>query len=181
MDHHAAAIEAHYEANWRSPSKRLRQTEGPVDDLPDCFEVLAIQRPDRIWAYATKCMSTPEDEHGLELHLLTRSRFAWETELVETLAFVAHYHRTGRRLGLHHSVNIGRPIVPRSRCTHAYLSLPYLDGPSLEWMGKTRFLWLVPITQEELDLKKKNGVEALESKFEEVQFDYADFFRQSVV
>jgi hypothetical protein len=44
-----------------------------------------------------------------------------------------------------------------------------------------RFLWLIPITAEELQYKKDNGVEALENKFEETEFNYIDPFRNSVV
>jgi Suppressor of fused protein (SUFU) len=180
---HGTQVVAHYTATWKSPTKSLRLSAGPTDDLPDCFEVLTIQKADGMWAFATKCMSLPQDRHGLEIHILTRSRFSWESELVEVLTVVAHYHRTGRPLGVGHTVNIGRPIVPGSTCTHGLLSLPYLDGPALEWMGDSdvQFLWLIPVTQAEIDFKKREGLEALEARFEAVRFDYADFFRDSVV
>lgn len=44
-----------------------------------------------------------------------------------------------------------------------------------------RFLWLIPITEEELRYKKENGLEALENIFEETEFNYIDPFRDSVV
>jgi hypothetical protein len=43
------------------------------------------------------------------------------------------------------------------------------------------FLWLIPITKEELEYKKKAGAEALEVKFEDAQFNYTDPFRADVV
>lgn len=63
--------------------------------------------------------------------------------------------------------------------------MPYLDGPELEWLEtksmNIRFLWLIPITEEELRYKKENGLEALENIFEETEFNYIDPFRDSVV
>lgn len=37
-----------------------------------------------------------------------------------------------------------------------------------------RFLWLIPITPEEAEFKKQNGLEALEERFEAANFDYLD-------
>ena len=65
------------------------------------------------------------------------------------------------------------------------ISLPYLDGPSLEWLDidgiKTQFLWLIPITKQEMDYKKKNGIEALEEKFDDSSFNYSNPHRKSVI
>jgi len=134
-------------------------------------------------AYATRCMSQPEDEARLEIHLLTGREKETDPELVELLTVTAHYHRTGTRLGLGHTVNFGRPWRPGSACTHGLLSLPYLDGPRLEWLAEPRvqFLWLIPITAAELLFKKQHGLEALEERFEAAQFDYLDPLRPSVV
>ena len=55
----------------------------------------------------------------------------------------------------------------------------------MEWLKSgamdIRFLWLIPITAEELQFKKDSGLEALEDKFEETQFNYIDPFRNRVV
>jgi hypothetical protein len=65
--------------------------------------------------------------------------------------------------------------------------LPYLDGPSIEWIhdapggGSVRILWLIPITPEELAFAIEHGVEAIESTFEQCGFNYADPDRPSVV
>lgn len=111
-----------------------------------------------------------------------------ESELhVELLTVVAHYHLTGARLGLGHTVNFGRSWLPGSECSYGMLSLPYLDGPVLEYLRvpgiqqRIRFFWLIPITQREREYKKRNGMEALEEKFEESKFDYLDPARCSVV
>lgn len=180
----AAAIEAHYAHAWAPPDAVLRCTRGPVHGLPPDFAVLSIPRARGVRVYATRGMSVPEDEVGLELFVLARDgdRAAADTALLEILTAVAHYHRTGARLDLGHTVNFGQPWLPGSRCTHGLLSLPYLDGPSLEWMDKprVRFVWLIPITPEELLYKKQHGLDALEGKFEAARFDYLDPHRPSV-
>jgi hypothetical protein len=129
-------------------------------------------------------MSQPQDSISLELHLFSSS----ESEMhVELLTAITHYHRTGKAIGLHDTVNFGREWVPGSQCEHGLISLPYLDGPALEWLRikktgtSVRFLWLVPITREELTLAKSQGVEALERVFETKSLNYADPMRASVV
>jgi hypothetical protein len=134
-------------------------------------------------AYATVCMSQPRDEDPIELHLLTHNEGPRLESLVELLTVVAHYHRTGSRLGLGHTVNFGRPWVRGSLCSHGVISLPYLDGPDLEWLDapKVRFLWLVPVTAAEVAFKREHGLEALEEAFEAAQFAFLDPARASVV
>jgi hypothetical protein len=80
-------------------------------------------------------------------------------------------------------VNFGEPVLPGSLCTQGLISLPYLDGPSLEWLAepRVRFLWLIPITGREVAFKKKFGTEALEEQFEKRQFDLLNPHRDSVV
>jgi hypothetical protein len=135
-----------------------------------------------MWTYATKFMSKPEDRSRLELHVFAREP---NDDLAELLAAVAHYHRTATWLGLGHTVNFGRPWWPGSACDRGLISLPYLDGPELEWLdtsdGRTRFLWLIPVTINEVEFKKKSGLEALERMLEKEKFNYLDPFRMSVV
>ena len=120
----------------------------------------------------------------LELHLFSPEQCDAHVEL---LTVVAHYHRTGQHLGLNHTVNFGRPWMKESECTYGLISLPYLDGPSLEEFHSAssasmiRFLWLIPITKAEREYKVAFGVEALERKFEESNFDYVDALRPSIV
>ena len=55
----------------------------------------------------------------------------------------------------------------------------------LEWLEVDskviRFLWLIPITKDEVQYKKENGIEFLENLFEASSFNYLDPFRRSVV
>jgi hypothetical protein len=176
-------IEEHYSAIWSPPVARIRWDKGPTGDLPEEFKVIVVQRSADTTAYATLCMSQPEDDERIELHLLTRRSEQVRDELVELLTAVAQYHRTGQRLGPGHSVNFGRPWLEGSACTHGLISLPYLDGPALERLDapSVRFLWLIPVTEDEVSFKKRNGLEALEQRFEDMPFDYLDPLRVSVV
>lgn len=135
-----------------------------------------------MWTYATQCMSQPEDKERLELHMFSDDR---HDEIVELLVATSHYHRTGARLGLGDTVNFGRPWLPNSLCDHGLISLPYLDGPTLERLDdngtKTRFLWLIPITKGEVEFARANGVEALESRFQKLKLNYLDPKRPAVV
>ena len=44
-----------------------------------------------------------------------------------------------------------------------------------------KFYWLIPVTEQEVEYKTAFGVEALESKMEEGEFNYIDPYRLSVV
>lgn len=185
VSEHYRRVEAHYRGVWGPRYRPIRFERGPVGDLPAAFRVLEFEpRKDRhMWSYATCCMSQPRDEEPLELHLFAGAQ---RPELVELLVATAHFHRTGGRLGLGHTVNFGRPWVAASSCDHGLISLPYLDGPSLEKLSLAdgsivRFLWLLPITKSELEFKKRFGVEALETRFEASGFDYVDPQRPPVV
>ncbi|MCE9578151.1 MAG: suppressor of fused domain protein [Deltaproteobacteria bacterium] len=176
-------IEAHYESTWGSPQGLLRWTKGPIERLPDGFAVLVYQATDDMRAFATRGMSQPSDDDRLELHAFCRPADEARVQVEELLTVITDYHRTGSSLGLGHTVNFGRPWAPGSQCTHGLISLPYLDGPTLEWCRplELRCLWLIPITRAELEYKKEHGLEALEQRFEEVQFNYLDVQRASVV
>lgn len=178
------AIEAHYVRNWGVAPEACPFRLGPVHELPTDFKVLAFPPHDgrTMWTYATCGLSLPCDHHPIELHLFSPTR---SDALVELLFTVAHFHCTGAKLGLWHTVNFGRPWLSTSDCSFGLISLPYLDGPELEDFesadGCSKFYWLIPITKAELELKKREGVEALEAQFEAAGFDYSDPMRASVV
>ena len=103
---------------------------------------------------------------------------------IEYLAMVTHYHAT-ERLGLDHTLPIGRPWLPGATCDQLFVSLPYPFGPELECISTTAFkaqaLWLLPITQAEREYAKQWGAEALESLFDDCAIDPLDPGRASVV
>ena len=176
-------IQAHYEKLWHAKPKVCSWRQGPFGQLPAGFSILAFPPgKHKMWTYATCGMSLQGDSNRLELHLFSPS----ETDVhVELLTCVAHYHLTGAYIDLGHTVNFGRPWLPGSRCDHGLVSLPYLDGPDLEWLeteeGKLRFLWLIPITPEETEFGRRNGPEPLEKIFDRSNFNYLDPLRKSVV
>jgi len=176
-------IRTHYQKSWGDDPTELSWHKGPTEELPVGFCILRFQpRSDRaMWTYAT-CGMCGDDENGLELHLFSPVA---DDSVVELLTVIAHYHRTGSKLGLHHTVNFGRPWLDGSASIFGFVSLPYLDGPDLEWLKlfelNIRFLWLIPITPEELQFKKTSGAEALEEAFELNRVDYVNPFRESII
>ena len=59
-----------------------------------------------------------------------------------------------------------------------------LDGPELEMLRLTeihaRFLWLIPITESEASLVDVEGIDGLETRFEQQSFNYLDPNRDAV-
>lgn len=179
-------IRRHYESGWSNKGKPCTLTQGPVDELPREFHVLEFPPSERrsMWTYATCGMSQPDDSSRIEVHLHAPAQ---SPSHVELLTAISHYHRTGRRIGLGHTVNFGRPWLSGSDCDHGLISLPYLDGPDVETLSlanpaeRVRCLWLIPITLSEVEFKRRHGLEALESKLEQASFNYLDAARASVV
>lgn len=179
-------MQLHYEHQWSNTARRCTWQEGPIDQLPQGFCVLEFRpvQSRNMWTYATCCMSQPNDDNPIEVHLFSEAQ---ADSHVELLTAIAHYNRTGNRLGLGHTVNFGRPWLPDSACDFGLLSLPYIDGPDLEVFNPSgtsnivRCLWVVPITSAELSYAKRFGVDALEIEFEASHFNYLDPRRQSVV
>jgi hypothetical protein len=178
-----ASIRSHYEKCWGQAEGISPFNKGPVSELPSDFDVLVLPPCNEriIWTYATVGMAQPGDDEPMELHLFSPYR---SDEITEILYAVGHFHRTGTRLDLGHSVNFGHPWLPGSQCDHGLVSLPYLDGPKLE-VGQigtewVRFYWLVPITTGEKVYKVRHGLEALETLFEEGALDYVNPARPSM-
>ncbi len=174
----------HYYRCWGATGRPITFLAGPIHELPEAFSILEFEpRENRdMWTYATSCLSQPNDPGPLELHLFSSEK---SEETVELLVVTAHYHRTGRMLGLGHSVNFGKPWIGNSSCEYGLLSRPYLDGPELEHLSLSSgtavdFLWLIPVTKPEIEFKKTRGLETLEKRFEECQLNYLDANRVSV-
>jgi hypothetical protein len=177
-------ITAHYENCWGGKSTAKYWKRGPIEELTPGFTVLEFPptKDRNMWTYATCGMSQQGDAPPVEIHLFVPVQ---SESLVELLTVIAHYHLTGAYLDVGHTVNFGRPWLAGSTCDHGLISLPYLDGPKLEWLEesdqKIHFLWLVPITLAEVQFKMTHGLEALESRFDSSQFNYLNPKRTSVV
>ena len=177
-------VSQHYEKVWGISGRDVGFVGGPTEDFPDGFKVLEFkphgERP--MWTYATCGMSAKEDDSQIELHMFSPKKSG---EPVEILVAAAHYHRTGESLCLGHTVNFGKSWIDDSDCEYGLISLPYLDGPDLENLEiqdkLVKCYWLLPVTKLEVEFKKKYGLEALESRFDEKQLDYLDPMRESNV
>jgi hypothetical protein len=163
--------------------------------LPD-LRLLRI-RPDRNgaeWVYTTlgvwEITARERDQHGLQEFVLAASED--RDAHLRILGMVAHYHADpAERLGVGHTLPIGRPWVEGSRCDHLLVSRPYPWGPKLEICplgdDHVHFLWLLPITKEERDFKAEsdergeNGLEELEQRFDAAAIEWWRPDRPSVV
>lgn len=177
-------IAKHYENIWKTNGQKRLFSKGPINELPQGFHVLEFppHGEREMWTYATCGMSQCEGKKPLELHIFSDKQ---AVNLVELLTTVAHYHCTGAQLDLGHTVNFGIPWCKGSQCTYGLISLPYLDGETLEILTlngeSTQFLWLIPITEKERNFKKQFGLEKLEEQFEKNGFEYSNQNRQSVI
>ena len=180
----SGAVHDHYRRVWGVDGEVCSLPEGPTHELPNGFEVRKFSptADQDLWTYATCGMGSPgEDGTPLELHLHCRVD---SDRPVMLLTVVAHFHRTGARLGLGHTVNFGEPWLPGSACDRGLICLPYLYGPKLEDVSADgvsgKCLWLIPVTTAEVEFKNANGLDALEDRLESDGFDYSDPLRQSV-
>lgn len=181
---HNDLVTKHYEKVWGCSGRDVEFVRGPLNELPGGFKVLEFEPHDgrSMWTYATCGMSSHENISPIELHMFSPHQSG---EPVELLVATAHYHRTGSTLAVGNTVNFGKPWIDTSPCEYGLISLPYLDGPKLENLepyGKmvVRCLWLVPVTKSEVEFKKENGLEALEERFDETQFNYLDPMREAL-
>jgi hypothetical protein len=160
-------------------------TAGPILDQNPHFRVLRVApaSSNDVWTYVSVggWAATPDVNQGLEFLLCTPTP---EPRAVELLAMTVFYN-LGGKLGLGHNFPIGEPWLPGSACEQLLVSLPYPFGPELQTSHvgdrHVEFLWLLPITEAERLLKVSSGVEALESRFDEVGLRYWQIDRASVV
>ena len=184
LDNYQVDIINHYEKAFHQNAKIYIWDKGPYERLPNDFRILEFPPTEakNMWTYATCCMSQPEDTMRVELHLFSSKK---DESIIELLTALAFYHRVTNKIGLNHTVFLGRPWQNGSKCDYGFVSLPYIDGPTLEDFNTTngliKFYWLLPVTENEVNYKKKFGVEALESKFDDPAFNYIDPNRSSVV
>ncbi|MFG2044853.1 suppressor of fused domain protein [Dactylosporangium sp. NPDC048998] len=171
---------AHFADTWQVVPQQHRPSTGRFYELPSRFSVLEFQRK-RTWCYATVGMSAGEPD-GIETFIVTPGQ---NLRAVEFLYYLTHFHLTGARLDLGHTVNFGEELWDGSGLDHGFLSFPYVEEPGFESFdcenGRTNVAWLIPITSAERDYKKEHGVEALEALFEEYSLNYLNPSRASLV
>jgi hypothetical protein len=182
------AIEVHVRRFFRGHSAEFQQWLGPIESRLPGFRVMVLAPgpKTRLWTYVTVgAHAVRREGHGVGFFLLSPEANILHVELV---TMVAHYHASSDasyRLGLGHTVPIGRPWLPDSKCDCLLVSAPYPFGPELERCedagGHVQLLWLLPITSAERTFKIKHGLEALEQRFEAGALEYWKPDRRSVV
>lgn len=159
--------------------------EGPIQSLIPGFHSIVVEPgpKSRLWTYVSVGAGSilKEDAPRLEFVITAEQPSSQHTK---RLAMTAHYHHT-QTLGLGHTFPLGEPWLPGSSLDHALISLPYPFGEELEILHSegdhVHFLWVLPITAAERAFKAANGLEALESAFDDAQLKYWDVKRRSVV
>lgn len=157
----------------------------PILEHNPHFRVLRVapSSPKQLWTYVSVggWAATGAKNVGTEFILCTATE---DIRAVELLAMTVYYHEGGK-LGLGHTLPLGEPWMAGSQCDYFLVSLPYPFGPDLEiaHVGDrhVEFLWLLPITKAERDHKIADGLEALESRFEEAGLRYWEINRASIV
>jgi hypothetical protein len=125
-----------------------------------------------LWVYATIGAWGARNDPKLEFVITAAEP---DQKHVELLFMSAWYHKH-HCLGTGHTLPIGRPWLPGSTCEFLLVSTPYPFGPDLEVCNfsdnHVHFLWLLPITSEEREFKVREGLEALEQRFDECAIEY---------
>jgi hypothetical protein len=157
---------------------------GPIREQNPHFRALRIESgKSEVWTYASVGAWEATEDRGQGLEFVIAMPVP-DPRAVELLAMTAYYHQGGK-LGLGEVIPIGEPWLPGSRCDRLLVSLPYPWGPELQTchVGDRHvdFLWLLPITKEERDFKVANGLDALESLFDERELRYWDPYRPSAI
>ena len=158
---------------------------GPMPTMAPKFRVLEVSPGPRfgLWTYFSNgaCDLSRGECGCLEFFIATTSS---ALPMLEIITMIAHYHHT-RTLGLHHTVPIGHPWIFGSACDHLLISKPYPFGPELEICetdeSHIHFMWLLPITKAERDFKISEGIEALETQFDEQEIRYWESARPCVL
>lgn len=184
----ADAVEMHVRRFFRGHPVHFHRWPGPVETRLPGFRVMVVEPGPRtkLWTYVSMgAHQVRHDEHAWEFFVLAQQPADAHVELI---TMTAHYHANSDptfRLGLGHTLPIGRPWLPGSSCDHLLVSLPYPLGPELERCndgdGHVQVLWLLPITEAEREFKKAQGLEALEQQFDKARIEFWDPHRPSVV
>jgi hypothetical protein len=179
-------IEAHYDAFFYGHTMIEHQWSiGPTIEIMPDFRVREYPPGPRsqLVTYVSVGASSIRNSAADRLEFAILSRDS-DLRCVELITILSWFHST-TPLGAGHTFNIGEPWKPGSSCDHLLISIPYPLGPDFRVCNLhddlVHFYWLLPITKSEHDYKISNGLDALESLFDEAEFDFSDPFREPVV
>ncbi|MBS1624356.1 MAG: suppressor of fused domain protein [Bacteroidetes bacterium] len=174
----------HYKFAWKVDPSIYIYDKGPFNKISPNFRVLEFSpiQGSHEWIYSTLNMSNYKIPNPIELHIHSAKK---DPTIIELLTCITYYHQNTRNINLNDTINFGRPWQEKSQCSFGLISLPYLDGPSLENFlsdsVQVKCYWLIPITETEKRFALNNSINALEEKFENSGFNYLDPYRFSVV
>lgn len=158
-------------------------TLGPAHDEMPRLRVAEFSPGPKIglWVYATIGAWEALDDPLLEFLIIAPEQ---DQRHVELLFMAAWYHgRHGLASG--HTLPIGEPWLAGSACDYFLVSLPYPFGTRLQVCNFSdchlHVLWLLPITAGEREFKVREGLEALEQRFDACAIEYWVPGRASVV
>ena len=159
---------------------------GPIGTRLPGFRVRRIKPRTQAdpWVYATiGAWQATDGVQRKEFFLLSPTE---SPANVETLAMLTNFHADPKhRLSIGSTVNIGRPWLDGATADPLLVSLPYPYGPDLEHLQAddvhVQFLWLVPITAQEAEYCRGQGLEALEQLLEGDGVNVIDPQRPSLV
>src|SRR5262249_44598391 len=143
-------------------------TVGPTWKVPSDFRVVEFSPGPQCahWVYASIGAWEGQKDSLLEFFIVAPDQ---DLRHVELITMTAWYHRS-QQLGIGHTFPIGERWLPKSSCEFMLVSLPYPFGPSLEICqipdGHIHVCWLLPITRAEREYKVREGLEALEQRFD---------------
>lgn len=147
---------------------------GPAQDEFPRLRVLEFAPGPKtnLWSYVTAGAWEARNDPRLEFLIAAPEQDQRHVEL----PFMAAWYHGRKCLGAGHTLPIGEPWLPGSTCECFLVSLPYLFGPELEVCNfpdwHLHVLWLLPITTAEREFKVREGLEALEQRFDECELEY---------
>ena len=148
-----------------------------LNEMPN-FKVYCVKpKSKNIYLYVSHGIS---DSFNSEFFFISPQK---SEKLIENLAMLASFSlKYPKEFQIGNVIDIGQPWIKNSSMELILISLPYPYGQSFEYDGNgVRYLWLLPIHQNEYDFLLKNGADALENLFNINEINYLDINRKSVI
>lgn len=176
-------IKKAYETIWGKPSEEISPllSKEILTDFPEVKILLfPPTRTQNAWIYATLGMSDlASGHHAPEIHLFSHEK---NDAIVQAISSMMDYVQEGH---LHFGDLFESRGEDSFTCTHLLAAYPFPEGEGFpELYSEDReieFIWLLPVTDSEIDFMKKHGYDALEEKLFESEADFYDWNRKPVV
>ncbi len=177
----------HVDAIWSRHPKELLRAPAAAG-LPADLRVARIgpapENPLDPWVYLSigGFAHTVRRGSGVELMLLSPEKH--DRHITAVCDALAAHRALPAGVCVGTTIPLLRPWRPDACCDHLLVTLPYPYGPMLEQCDArgfpVRILWLMPITASEAAFADREGVEALEDRFEARAVDFMQLQRRSV-